>query len=438
MNTVNRSLPQTRAAALVRRASLFALVLILSPLWAHGEGFRNPPPGTFNLGRSGGRIAQIDDASAVQQNPANLLDLGQAQLDFTPTIIYIHADFTSASGASSDTKDPWKFLPNFFASVPVMEDRVVLGLGLTTPYGLASKWNQTGAFADPLSLKYQAPYSTELTTINVNPTIAVRLLDNLTLGAGLDVTWSQLTFHQLYPWLAFPGSTGAEPDGNIKAQGDGFGYGGNLGLTWQVAEKHRLAVTYRSPIQVNYEGESQINNITPTAAFLGATPHSKFETEIKFPTIVALGYGVQVTDTLRLEVDGEWLQFSNFKSLNLDVGNNALLFPTTHYAQNWKNTYTMGIGGDWRFAPDWVVRFGYQHYETPVPDSTLSTTIPDANQNVFTVGLGYQYGHHAFEGAYGFDIYANRTINGNVNSPAFNGTYQEQVHLFSLSYRYSF
>jgi long-chain fatty acid transport protein len=437
MNTVKRSLPPAQPAAFARGPALVALVLILSPLCVCGEGFRNPPAGTFNLGRAGGRIAQIDDASAIQQNPANLLDVKQTQAEFTPSIVYIHVDYTSPSGVSAETENPWKLLPNFFASTPVMDDRVVVGFGLTTPYGLANEWEQTGAFADPLSLKYQAPYFTELMTINANPTVAVRLLDNLTLGAGLDVTWSQLTFKQLYPWLAFPGSTGTEPDGKIKAEGDGFGFGGNMGLTWQIAEKHRLAVTYRSPIQVNYEGTFQINNVTPTATFVGVTPESKFETEIKFPTIVALGYGIQVTDNVRLELDGEWLQFSNFKSLDLNVGNNALLFPSTSIAQNWKNTYTVGIGGDWRFSPDWVVRFGYQHYETPVPDSTLSTTIPDANQNVFTVGLGYQHGHHAFEGGYGFDIYADRTITDNVN-PAFNGTYGITVHLFSLSYRYSF
>lgn len=436
MNTVNRNLPPARSAAFARRASLVALVLILSPLCAFGEGFRNPPAGTFNLGRAGGRIAQIDDASAIQQNPANLLDVKQTQVDFAPSIVYIHADYTSPSGVSAETENPWKLLPNFFASLPVMDDRVVIGLGLTTPYGLANEWKQTGAFADPSlsSLKYQAPYFSELMTINANPTVAVRLLDNLTLGAGLDATWSQLTFKQLYSWLPW----GAATDGEIKTQGDGFGFGGNAGLTWQIAKKHRLAVTYRSPISVNYEGDFQINNIAPAASPYGVTSQSKFETKIKFPTIVALGYGIQVTDNLRLEVDGEWLQFSNFKTLDLNIGNNAPLFPGgTSIAENWKNTYTLGIGGDWRFSPDWVVRFGYQHYETPVPDSTISTTIPDANQNVFTIGLGFQHGHHAFEGAYGFDIYADRTITGNVN-PAFNGNYGITVHLFSLSYRYAF
>lgn len=438
MHPVNRGLPRVRAAGTCRRVLIVALALNLSLFCTFGEGFRNPPAGTFDLGRSGGRIAQVDDASAIQQNPANLLDVKQVQLDFTPSIVYIHADYTSQSGVAAETQNPWKLLPNFFASMPVMENRVVIGLGLTTPYGLANEWKQTGAFADPLGLKYQAPYFSELMTINANPTVAVRLLDNLTLGAGLDVTWSQLTFKQLYPWLAFPGSAITAPDGEIKTQGDGFGFGGNAGLTWQIAEKHRIAVTYRSPISVNYDGDFQINNVTPTAAAFGATPQSRFETKIKFPTIVALGYGIQITDNLRLEMDGEWLQFSNFKSLDLNVGNNALLFPSgTSIAENWKNTYTLGFGGDWRFSPDWIVRFGYQHYETPVPDSTISTTIPDANQNVFTIGLGYHHGHHTLEGAYGFDVYADRTITDNMN-PAFNGSYAITVHLFSLSYRYSF
>jgi len=46
---------------------IFALTF-LSAAMLNAEGFRNPPPGTFDLGRAGGRIAQVDDSSAVQQN----------------------------------------------------------------------------------------------------------------------------------------------------------------------------------------------------------------------------------------------------------------------------------------------------------------------------------------------------------------------------------
>jgi long-chain fatty acid transport protein len=425
-----------RSATIV---TCFVCHLIFLVTDSRAEGFRNPPPGTFNLGRAGGRIAQIDDASAVQQNPANLTELTNIELQLTPTIVYISAEFKSANGHTASTKEPWKFLPNFFAAMPLKDDRFALGLGLTAPFGLASQWNEnSGAFAFPTGvLRYQTPYSTDLKTLNFNPTLSFRLNEHLSLGAGLDIMWSDLTFKQFYPWLIFPNSVGNEPDGHVKANGDGIGYGGNVGLTWHITERQQLAVTYRSPMNVNYNGDFSIDNITPTASFLGAKPKSDFETTLQFPTIVSIGYGVKVTDTIRLEMDAEWVEFSRFKSLDLNVGNNAFLLQSTKIPQNWKDTFTVGIGGDWSFAKNWVLRAGYQFYQSPVPSSTLSPTIPDADQNVFTVGLGYTCGRHSFEIAYGADFYNDRHITNDQN-PAFNGKYELTVHLFSLAYTFAF
>jgi long-chain fatty acid transport protein len=403
------------------------------------EGFRNPPPGTFDLGRAGGRIAQVDDSSAVQQNPANLVDLSAAQLQFTPSLVYISAEFTSPTGQTATSTDPWKVLPNGYGSMPLLNGKMALGVGVTVPYGLGNDWDQnSSAFARPTGVwRYTAPYASDLETINVNPAASIKIGDHLQFGAGLDVMWSELTLKQFYPWFLFPGSTLAAPDGNAEAKGSGIGVGGNAGLTWKITDRLRFAATYRSPITIHYSGDFTIDNITPTAAALGATPRSDFSTSIGFPTIVAAGFGVQVTDTLRLETDFEWVQFSRFNSLNLSVGNNAFLLPSTSIPQNWKDTFTAGIGGDWRFARNWVLRAGYQFYQSPVPDSTFSPTIPDADQNVITVGLGYSYNHHSFELAYGADFYATRQINTDLN-PAFNGRYEITVHLFSLAYRYTF
>jgi len=286
-------------------------------------------------------------------------------------------------------------------------------------------------------LHYQSPYYANLQTVNFNPTISFRLGDHVQLGAGFDVMWSQLTLKQFYPWLVFPGSTGLESDGHLEAKGSGVGYGGNIGLTLHLTDHQRLSVTVRSPMNVHYTGGFTIDNITPTAAALGATSHSDLNTKIDYPTIVALGYGIELTHNIRVEADGEWVQFSRFKSLNLGVGNYAFLLPTTAIPQNWRDTFTVGIGGDWRFATNWIVRAGYQFYQTPVPDATFSPAIPDANQNVITVGLGYTYKHHSLELAYGADFYATRHIATDQN-PAFNGTYDFTVHLFSFAYRYSF
>ena len=175
-----------------------AVAILVPATFSYAEGFRNPPPGSFNLGRAGGRIAQVDDSSAVQQNPANLVDLTNAQVQLTPTVVYISAEFTSPNGQSANSINPWKVLPNFFASMPLENDKFSVGLGITMPYGLGSEWDTgSSAFSQPGGvLTYTAPYYSKLTTLNFNPSIAAKLGEDVSVGVGLDVMWSELEFKQ--------------------------------------------------------------------------------------------------------------------------------------------------------------------------------------------------------------------------------------------------
>jgi len=422
---------------------LAASLMLWGQSRAGAEGFRTSPPGTFNLGRAGGRIVHIDDSSAIAQNPANLTTLEATEIQFTPSIVYMSVDFASsvAPGQTAQTENPWKLMPNGFLAVPLKDGDITLGLGITSPFGLSVDWDgDSSAFAPGTGiLRYTAPYYTEMLSLNFNPTVAFKITDSLSLGIGADIMWSRLKLKQFYPWAIFPGSGGTEPDGTLKGEGTGVGFGGNIGLTWKITEKHAVAVTYRSQMNVDYSGNANIDNITPVAAFLGVTSQSDFDSSVAFPNMVAIGYGIQLTDTIRLETDVEWIQFSRFKSLPINAGNNNILLPATsqNVPENWRDTWTFGIGGDWQFTEHWVLRAGYQFYQSPVPDSTFSPSIPDANQNVITVGVGYRGKHNSFEVAYGADFYDTRSISTSYN-PAFNGTYETTVHLFSLAYRYSF
>lgn len=417
-----------RAATLARRFAgicrtsrpvLVILIILGASISGPAEGFRNPPAGAYNLGRAGGRIAQIDDASAVVQNPANLADLTEPQLLVAPSLVYLKVKYRSPSGQAVETVDPWKNLPNSFLAWPLAGKRMAIGLGMITPYGLSNEWDPS--LSSPI--RYTAPYFTELKTININPGIGYRLTDSLTVGAGLNLAWSQVTFKQfLSPAL---------PQLYGKAKGDGYGGAGNIGVSWDVAPRHRLSATYRSPLTIDYEGHF----VTKHSPF--GTTRSEFDTQIKFPSIVAVGYGFQVTDMIRLESDFEWIQFSRFQSLPVNIGANPLGVPSTKVRHEWNDTFTAGLAGDWRFTPHWVLRAGYQFYQSPVPDRTLSPTIPDADQHVLTVGLGWQGRRHGLEIAYGLDFYDDRTVTHNLN-PAFNGTYEMTVHLFAFNYRYIF
>jgi long-chain fatty acid transport protein len=406
-------------------------LVALTTMPVGGEGFRNPPPGAFGLARAGGRIAQVDDASAVTHNPANLMDLKSPEAMVAPSFVAIMAEFSGPGGAYSKTRDPWKSLPAAYAAYPLPNQKLALGLGVNAPFGLSILYNPNTAF------RYLAPYHSELRLVNLNPTLAARVRDNLTLGGGVDIFLSEVRLKQMYPWAIFPGGLPTDPDGELSARGKGVGLGANFGITWEFAPHHRLAATLRTPISVQYEGDFRVGNLSAAGAFVGGTPRSDFNTKFRFPTIVSVGYGVRVADKVRLEADVEWLQFSRFNTLPLGVGNNAVLLPSTTMLENWKDTFTVGVAGDWEFSPGWFVRGGYQFYKSPVPAHTLSPSIPDADQNVLTAGLAWKGKHHSLAFSYAAVFYDSRNISNNLN-PAYNGRWEMMVHILSVGYSYRF
>ena len=391
------------------------------------EGFRSPTTGTQGLGTSGARLAFIDDASAVWHNPANLTLLPAWEASFEPTFIHHEATYSGPAG-TAQTRDPWKFLPALFVGGPV-SDKVAAGLGITVPYGLAVKWDWDQAGI----LKYQAPHFVDLKTINVNPTLAFRLGEKVSLAVGADVMWSELQLRQAYSWANLYQNP-LLPDGELRARGDGVGLSGNAGLSVDLWDGHRAAFTARFPMKVSYEGHFSASNVP-----LGPSARLDFQSQIDFPTVLGFGYGIRLTDKIRVEANVEWIQFSRFQELELGVDPmlaGALGLPTA-YAQDWRNTFTFGVGGDWAFAENWKFRLSYQHYQTPVPDRTFSPTIPDSAQNVVTVGLGYRVGAHRFDLAYSRVFYEDRTISP-LDNGLFAGRYEISAHLVSLAYGLQF
>ena len=396
-----------------------------------GEGFRNPPPGAFSLARAGGRRAQIDTPDAVYHNPANIVDIPGFSAEFSPTFVYLKVEHDNAlTGQRAETTDPFKVLPHVFGTFPIIKDRLSAGLAITSPFGLSNEWDDEGAFAEDGAFRSATAWYTELLTFDISPALSWRINDRVSIGGGLDIIWSELTLKQYYP--AFPALGISENP--VKAQAHGMGVGGNLGITVNITERQRAAVTYRTPFEIEYEGDLFFGH---PPMLPGASEKSDFNSEIDFPGILGFAYGIELTDTIRLESNVEWIEFSRFERLPIDAGQNAPFFPEG-IEQDWDNTFTIGLAGDWRFHENWTWRGGYQFYETPVPDHTFSPTIPDSNQHAITTGLSFASGAHQAELAYGYIRYDDRDINNTGAAGLFNGHYEMAVHLFSVGYTYHF
>lgn len=398
-------------------------------LYASGDGFRNPPDTAAALSKADNNMVWVDDASAVFENPANLVDVPAREIQLSSSVGYSHAEFDGTLSlygqpVQTETDQPWGFLPAFSTAWPLHkkdgQTDWALGLGVHVPYGRQTRWESDGPFA----------VSSSMSVIDLSPVLSWRVTDSVSVGAGLDTYYGRLGYSQYL--TSFPGA-------KTEADADGWALGGNAGVTWRITERQRLALTCRSPFDLTFRGHMKTANI-PSPPLPASVPESDLDTTFKFPTIIALGYGIQITDTVRVETKIEWLEYSRNKTMAINAGENSALanfLGLANAPQNWNDTWTFGIAPEWRFATDWTLRAGYLYLQSPIPDETFAPTALDVDQSLVSVGLGYSTGRHAFDIAYALGIFNDRNVDASEN-PACFGSYAFEGHLVALTYTYAF
>ncbi|MBN2163531.1 MAG: outer membrane protein transport protein [Pontiellaceae bacterium] len=370
------------------------------------DGYRNPPPTAAGIAKSGVNSSFVDDASAISYNPANLAMQTNASFVASLTLARTQNSYHPAPIFNFESDGNWNALPNIYFSQPIGDSGVTWGVGVMSPYGQGISWNQSDMsvlIAGPAPV----PYEASVMLVEINPTIAFSVADNLYLGVGADLIYSELELNALFPTgLAIP------PYLDASGDGDGWGFGGNLGLTWLPSENQRVTLTYRSQVDVDYEGDFSLGG--------------NFETSITYPNSFGFGYGVELTDNFRVEALVEWLEWSVNDIQTLSIGG----VPNPQ-SNNWEDTFTFGVGADLQVDEHWVIRGGYAFIESPIPDSTLNYLLPDADRHAVSFGAGYSTGGHSIDLAYTMSLYADR------NNTA-TGSYDIDSDLLGMTYSFSF
>src|SRR5579864_7101212 len=173
------------------------------PLVAEAGSFALNEQSVSGLGVAyAGGAAQAEDASTLFFNPAGIvwLDQGEAQLGahgILPSSIFTNQgsrynlpgtpfNGLPISGGNDGDAGVDHVLPNLYLTEPILRNSqfgdLTLGIGVTVPFGLETDYSPGWVG------RYQA-LRTKLTTFDIQPTIAYRIWDRLSFGAGLDIQY---------------------------------------------------------------------------------------------------------------------------------------------------------------------------------------------------------------------------------------------------------
>lgn len=335
---------------------------------AHAAGYALIEQNASGLGNAyAGQAASAQDASTIFFNPAGMTMLPDRQVALAGHLIKPQAEFSGGvtpniGGGNGGDAGGLAFVPNAYFAFRLTPD-VHLGIGAFAPFGLKTDYDSTW-------VGRVHAIESELKTINVNPSIAWKLNDALSLGAGVSIQYIEATLTN---------ATGAGLPPVIGAvKGDDYGWGFNLGLLWKASERTRFGLAYRSKIDHTLEGDLKMN---------GAVVVAPVYADVTLPDSASLSAFHRINDRWDVMADVSWTSWSRFDVLNVV---NAAGVSVTSTPENWDDTWRVSVGANWRLNDRLMLRGGIAYDETPVSDRYRTARIPDEDRTWLAFGAQYR------------------------------------------------
>ncbi|MCK5316205.1 MAG: outer membrane protein transport protein [Anaerolineales bacterium] len=411
-------------------AALFTALLATST-WAAGLWLYEQA--TPDLGTAAaGRAAAAKDASTAGTNPAGMTRLDQSQVlaGFQGLIVDVEFDTDSSGFDGGDGGNAGDFVPA--AGLHYVHNLTSdLKLGVTT-----------GSFFG-LGLDYDSDWAgryyvqkAEFLTLGINPGVGYRVNKWLSVGAGFSVIYAELEQKAAINNQVTDGA--GTPDGQIKVKDDDIGYGWNLGVLAELREGTRFGVTYRSEVDFNFKDVAKLKGVATNLQNLldaiGVTG-SKVDLEMTIPQAVMVSGYHEFTEKLAVMANFGWQDWSEFGKTSVSVQSQG----TTDFTQdrNFKDTWHVAIGAQYRFAEVWLYSLGFAYDSSPVDDKDRTPDMPLDRQLRFGTGLQYDWNKDITVGvAYEYLDAGDAEINqqGGPLQGSLEGDYKtNEIHFFNAT-----
>ena len=312
------------------------------------------------------------------------------------------------------------------------------GLGISVPFGLQTDYDPTWIG------RFQAIKS-KIETINLNPSLAYRVNDRLSIGAGLNYQHisGELSSAVNYSAAIYQATSGGTVMPNLEGvstiKGSDAAWGYNFGALFNVTPDTRLGVAYRSQMKYTLKGTIDFSDVP---ALLSASPllaNGDVILPISLPDSFSVSGFHQMNSGWDVMADASWTGWSALKELKIDrsSGANVLTVP-----ENWKDTWRVSAGANYHYNEQWLARVGVAFDQSPVPNAYRTARIPDSDRTWLSFGgqykpskagrLDFAYAYLAVKAA---TIADDQAAGGKGDLV---GSYSSNVHILNVQYAHQF
>ena len=410
-----------------------ALILSLFAGYASASGFQLIEQNASGLGNAyAGSAAVAENASTIYYNPAGMTQLQDRE--FSTGLAAIQTSFNFANQGSSvgflagsgngGDGGGWGYVPNAYMSWALNKDLYV-GVGMGAPFGLKTEYSNPWLGAAQATMF-------DVKTYNINPSVAYRVNDKVSVGAG--VSWQRLTADYTRQ-VAVNNATNASSPLALDLQGDSWGW--NVGALFTISPDTKIGVSYRSAVSYDLTGSI---NVTGPSAPTNTALSSGAKASLKLPDVFILSGTHQLNNKWQLLGDISWTGWSSIPKIDILRASGAL---AQTLDTDFKDTWRVAVGANYQYSGDVKLKFGIAYDQTPVKGaSTRLVSLPDNDRLWFSTGAQWTPSKGSvFDFGVTYLYLKDSDINNNqaaLGRGLVKGTYDASAWILGVQYSHAF
>lgn len=376
---------------------LAALAAACPQLWAEGYQVNTFSARQTGMGHAGvamklGAESQIFNPGAVAFSDKTFEISGSvAAISASATANYQGVDYKTDNGISTpmNFSANWRILDNFYG-----------GIAFYTPYGSAINWGEHW----PGAVMNQ---QVTIKSFTLQPTFSYRFLPNLSVGAGIMVSWGSVnldkglmtgsSLNRLMGALGMPEDAMYAPDAtpaSVNLRGSSkLAVGYNVGALWEIDKHWSVGASYRSKMTmtvqkgtaaVSYSGAAQ----AMLAPVLDNLNETNFKASLPCPYILTAGVAYKPVDNVTVAVDVQLNGWGTYKYLDIEFDNLEAF--NQHLEKNYHNAFTYHAGVQWGVTSRLDLRAGLMVDCSPCDKNFYNPETPGQTRIEPSVGLSFR------------------------------------------------